>query len=57
MRRPWEVTPEEARAEADRLRKRRRAADRLASSLLSTMLAEMDAEEECGGPASPEELP
>lgn len=56
MRRPWEVTPEEARAQADRLRERRRAADREAAPLLTRQLAELDAEEEGHKPDSSDEL-
>jgi hypothetical protein len=57
MRRPWEVTLEQARAEGNALRECHLAADREASSLHRTMLAEMDAEEEGDELTSPEELP
>ncbi len=55
MRRPWEVTPEESRAEADASRERLRAADREAAPLLCQMLAEWDAEEVGLEPSSSDE--
>ena len=42
MPKPWEITPEEARAAGERKRERLRAGDRLAAPLFARQLAELD---------------